>query len=95
MSNGKMSRRQFCALGTASAVAAIAGGMGMVNNVKAEETAAKAHAIGDGDVNFSQDVDILIVGAGISGMFASIDPGNAGLNVLIVEQNSTYGGDAI
>ncbi len=94
----EMSRRQFCALGTASAVAAIAGGMGLANRVNAEgeaEQAVKAHAIGDGNVNFSQEVDVLIVGAGISGMMASIDPANAGLNVLIVDQNSMYGGDAI
>ena len=52
-------------------------------------------AIGDADVNFSQEVDVLIVGAGISGMLASIDPAAAGKKVLIVEQNSTFGGDAI
>ncbi|NTU88729.1 MAG: FAD-binding protein, partial [Actinobacteria bacterium] len=52
-------------------------------------------AIGNADVNFAQEVDVLIVGAGISGMLASIDPAVAALNVLIVDQNSAYGGDAI
>lgn len=111
MSKVKMSRRQFCALGMAGALAMIAGctsaeGSGSSESSGSEskdtaagneskDTAEKARAIGDGNVNFSREVDILIVGAGISGMLASIDPASAGLDVLIVEQNSTYGGDAI
>ncbi len=90
----EITRRQFCALGMAGAVAAITGGMGLVS-ASAEEATEKARAIGDGAVNFSKEVDILIVGAGISGMFAAIEPAKAGLSVLIVEQNSMYGGDAI
>ncbi len=90
----KITRRQFCALGVAGAALAITGGMGRVT-ASAEETQEKARAIGDGAVNFSKEVDILIVGAGISGMFAAIEPAKAGLSVLIVEQNSMYGGDAI
>ena len=97
-----MNRRQFCALGTAGALAAIAGGVSMgcsSGNAAAKEgdaaPAATAMAIGDANVNFGQEVDVLIVGAGISGMLASIDPAAAGKTVLIVEQNSTYGGDAI
>lgn len=97
-----MNRRQFCALGTAGAMAAIAGGVSLgCSSTTASgesgqsEPAATAMAIGDANVNFSQEVDILIVGAGISGMLASIDPASAGRSVLIVEQNSTYGGDAI
>lgn len=96
-----MNRRQFCALGTASALAAIAGGVSVgcssdnASANEAEGVAATARAIGDADVSFNQEVDVLIVGAGISGMLASIDPAAAGNNVLIVEQNSTYGGDAV
>ncbi len=110
----KMDRRQFCALGTAGAFAAIAGGMlgcssgektpaaddkaaDAAANTQADAASAKAAAMamGDADVNFAQEVDILIVGAGISGMFAAIDPAAAGKNVLICEQNGTFGGDAI
>ena len=64
-------------------------------HASAEDAPEKARAIGDGTVNFSKEVDVLVVGAGISGMFAAIEPAKAGLNVLIVEQNSMYGGDAI
>ena len=95
----EMNRRQFCALGTAGALAAIAGGVSLgcssEGASKDAPAAAAAMAIGDADVNFSQEVDVLIVGAGISGMLASIDPAAAGKKVLIVEQNSTFGGDAI
>lgn len=95
-----MNRRQFCALGTAGALTAIAAGMvGCANESgKLSDTGAaapSATAIGDASVNFGQEVDILVVGAGISGMFAAIDPAAAGKNVLIVDQNATYGGDAI
>ena len=97
-----INRRQFCALGTAGALAAIAGGVAV--GCSSESASAKdggsapvasAMAIGDANVNFSKEVDVLIVGAGISGMLASIDPAKAGKSVLIVEQNGTYGGDAI
>ncbi|HIY84777.1 MAG TPA: FAD-binding protein [Candidatus Rubneribacter avistercoris] len=97
-----MNRRQFCALGTAGALAAIAGGTAMgcasASSPSAGEgssAAATARAIGDADVSFGKEVDVLIVGAGISGMLSAVDPAKAGLNVLIVEQNATYGGDAI
>lgn len=94
-----LNRRQFCAIGTTSALAAIAGGLAVgcsTDNASAEGgSASTAMAIGDANVDFSQEVDVLIVGAGISGMLAAIDPAKAGLNVLIVEQNSTFGGDAI
>ncbi|OUO90346.1 hypothetical protein B5F40_07815 [Gordonibacter sp. An230] len=97
-----VNRRQFCALGTASALAAIAGGMsvgcsstGASKGGDAASEDGSMRAIGDADVSFSQEVDVLIVGAGISGMLAAVDPAADGLDVLIVEQNSTYGGDAM
>ena len=90
----EITRRQFCALGVAGAVMAVAGGLGAAT-AYAEEGGEKARAIGDGAVSFSREVDVLIVGAGISGMFAAIEPAKAGLKVLLVEQNSMYGGDAI
>ena len=90
----EITRRQFCALGLAGAAMAITGGLGSAT-AYAEDGAEKARAIGDGAVNFSQEVDVLIVGAGISGMLAAIEPAKAGLKTLIVDQNSMYGGDAI
>jgi len=91
----KISRRQFCALSAAGVLATIVSGCTKVEVNQSSEVVAKARAVGDSNVDFSKDVDILIVGAGISGMLAAIDPASAGLNVLLVEQNSMYGGDAI
>lgn len=89
-----MDRRHFFrALGTAGAAAAIA--TAGVNVAFGDEAATSARALGDSDVNFSQEVDVLIVGAGISGMMAALDPATAGLKTLIVEQNGFFGGDAI
>ena len=62
----EMNRRQFCALGTAGALAAIAGGVSLgcssEGASKDAPAAAAAMAIGDADVNFSQEVDVLIDG---------------------------------
>ena len=60
----EITRRQFCALGLAGAAMAITGGLGTAT-AYAEEAGEKARAIGDGAVNFSREVDVLIVGAGI------------------------------
>lgn len=90
----EMDRRHFFrALGAAGVVAAAASGAGVA--FADEAPAVSAAAIGDAAVNFSQEVDVLICGAGISGMMAAYETANAGLNTLIVEQNGFYGGDAI
>lgn len=85
--------------GIGGALAAIAGGvsLGCSSNSDSGEgsAAAAAMAIGDANVSFGQEVDVLIVGAGISGMLAPVDPAAAGKKVFIVEQDSTYGGGAI
>lgn len=90
----QMDRRHFFrVLGTAGAAAAVAAaGAG---TALADEPAAAAQALGDSDVNFSQEVDVLVCGAGISGMMAAYETASAGLTTLIVEQNGFYGGDAI
>lgn len=92
-----MDRRRFLALGVTGAVAALAGGTlaGCAQGGTTDATTSESKAIGDANVDFSQEVDVLIVGAGISGMLAAFEPAAAGKNVLIVEQNATYGGDAL
>lgn len=94
MSQNSIDRRHFfCVLGTAGAAAAIVSAGATV--AFGAEAASNARALGDADVNFSQKVDVLVVGAGISGMMASLDPATAGLKTLIVEQNGFFGGDTI
>ena len=95
-STGDMSRRQFVrALSTVGVAAAVASGTTVAYASEAKDASVSARALGDADVNFSQEVDVLICGAGISGMMASLDPATAGLSTLIVEQNGFYGGDTI
>lgn len=91
----EMDRRHFFrALGAAGAAAAVAA-TGVGSALADEVSASGAAALGDAAVNFSQEVDVLICGAGISGMMAAYETASAGLSTLIVEQNGFYGGDAI
>lgn len=87
-----MNRRQFFRALSTAGVAAVAAG---ATSAVALADGSAARALGDADVNFSQEVDVLVVGAGISGMMASLDPALAGLTTLIVEQNGFFGGDTI
>ena len=91
----EMDRRHFFrvlgATGAAAAVAAAGAGSALAD----EAPAAGAIALGDAAVNFSQEVDVLVCGAGISGMMCAYETASAGLTTLIAEQNGFYGGDAI
>ena len=88
-----MNRRQFFkAVSTAGAAAAIASGTAQAF---AAERAADVTAVGDADVNFSQETEVLVIGAGLSGMMAAYEIASAGHQVLIAEQTAFYGGDAI
>lgn len=92
-STSSMNRRQFFkAVGTAGAAAAIAGGTAQAF---AAEGAAGAMAVGDANVDFKRDVEVLVVGAGLSGMMAAYEIASAGHQVLIAEQTAFFGGDAI
>ncbi len=87
------SRRQFCALGTGAAAAAIAAGSLVAGQALAADSGAKA--LGDAAVDFSQEVDVLICGAGIAGMMAAYETASAGLETLVAEQTNFAGGDAL
>jgi len=90
--SSNLNRRQFVkALSVAGAASAIAAG----TTALADEAAAAAVALGDANVNFTEQTQILIVGAGLAGMMAAYETASAGLQTLIVEQNGFCGGDAI
>lgn len=91
----EMDRRHFFrVLGVTGAAAAVAAA-GTGSALADEAPAAGATALGDAAVNFSQEVDVLVCGAGISGMMCAYETASAGLTTLIAEQNGFYGGDAI
>ena len=41
------------------------------------------------------NIDVIVVGAGLSGLTAAVDMGRAGVNVLVVDMNSVAGGHAV
>ena len=51
--------------------------------------------VGCSDPGPPVDADIIIVGAGIAGLAAAIDAGNAGAQVLVLDANSVGGGHAV
>lgn len=48
-----------------------------------------------GAVEFTKEADVVIVGSGISGLFAAYATAKAGLKTLIIEKSATYGGDSM
>ena len=51
--------------------------------------------VGCSDPGPPVDADIIVVGAGIAGLAAAIDAGNAGAQVLVLDANSVGGGHAV
>ena len=92
MNDSTLNRRSFVALSCAAAGMVAAAGTGIA---KADDVKAQAVALGNADVNFAEEVEVLIVGAGLSGMMAAWEIASAGHQVLIAEQNGFLGGDAI
>lgn len=45
-------------------------------------------------VDFERDVDALVIGAGPSGLFAAYAIASAGKDVLVIDKQASYGGDA-
>jgi glycine/D-amino acid oxidase-like deaminating enzyme len=52
-------------------------------------------ACDQGQVDDDQDADVIIVGAGISGLSAALEMGERGVEVLVVDMNSVAGGHAV
>jgi predicted oxidoreductase len=54
-----------------------------------------ATASSQGQPRAGNDADVIIVGAGLSGLSAAVEIGRSGLNVLVVDMNSVAGGTAV
>ena len=50
--------------------------------------------VGSADVNFTKEADVLIVGTGIAGLAAGMEPVLAGKKVVYAEKKATFGGDS-
>jgi hypothetical protein len=79
-----VSRRNFLKRGVAAGVGAAALG-GCVANPSAQETSAD-------DIKWDYEVDVVVVGAGASGLPCAIRARDAGLSVLVIDQNFDVGG---
>ena len=47
------------------------------------------------DALAGKDADVIIIGAGLSGLSAAVEMGRSGLKVLVVDMNSVAGGHAM
>ncbi len=91
-------RRDFVkALGIGTVVvagAALAGCGPQEGATVAQNGTGRMDLAGAASVSFSQSVDVLIVGSGIAGFSAAMDPLEAGMSVLIAEKQSLLGGES-
>lgn len=94
-----MRRRDFLkALGLGTVVVAagstLAGCSAQEPVTATQNSSGHMDTAGAAPVSFSQHVDVLIVGSGIAGFSAAMDPLEAGMSVLIAEKQSLLGGES-
>lgn len=91
-------RRDFLkalGLGTVALAGTTLVGCSAQEGVTADQNAVgRTDIAGAADVSFSQSVDVLIVGSGIAGLSAAMDPLEAGLSVHVAEKQSLLGGES-
>ena len=101
-----MERRAFFKLaGLSAAVLAVGGTLGaceagklpdnpLAATNKANETAGQSSVMGQPPIAFDADVDVLIVGSGVAGLSAAMDPLEAKRSVMVVEKLDLLGGES-
>ena len=86
-SEKSMTRRGFVG-------AALAGTMGVAASSFLAGCSAPAASGGQGEGTWSQEADVVVVGAGGAGFAAAIEAANAGASVLLLEKAGAVGGDS-
>lgn len=94
-----MERREFFKLAGASAATLALGGALLAceadRSMPSEPETGDANSIvGSPAISFAESVDVLIVGSGIAGLSAAMDPAERGKTVLIVEKRDLLGGES-
>ncbi len=88
-----MQRRAFFKLvGAAAAVAAVPAFSAC--SAVSTPSAEGAGVLGQPAVSFSASVDVLILGSGVAGLSAAMDPAEAGLSVMVAEKLDVLGGES-
>ena len=85
----QLTRRDLVKMGGAACLVA-----GSATGVALADEAAAGYLVGAADINFTKECDVLIIGAGLSGMAAAMEPVLAGKSVVIAEKKATFGGDS-
>lgn len=88
-----MKRRDFFKLVGASAAFAAVPLLSSCSSAAAP-SAEGAGVLGQPQVSFSTSVDVLILGSGMAGLSAAMDPSEAGLSVMVAEKLDVLGGES-
>ena len=89
----KMNRREFFRIAGLTSAAAVASTTGLAGCTPKKEGGDET--VMGGLVNFSKEVDVLIVGSGAAGLWCAYQTVNAGLKTLILEKEASFGGDSL
>ena len=91
-----MNRRNFLKAAIASGAVIAAGGAlaGCASNNTAGSSPGAENVVGTAPVSFSDETDVLILGTGIAGMSAAMDPVEAGHKVMLVDKLERVGGES-
>ena len=52
------------------------------------------YLVGSSDIAFSEETDILIIGTGVAGLAAGMEPALAGKKIIFAEKKGSFGGDS-
>lgn len=95
-----MNRRDFLKMATATGAVLVAGGAlaGCASPSGGSNAGSDASGseklIGYAPINFAEETDVLVIGTGIAGMSAAMDPVEAGYKVMLADKLERVGGES-
>ena len=95
---GQLDRRSFLKAAVASGAVLVAGGAlagcSPSGSGSSGTAAAGDSVVGATAVNFTEETEVLILGTGIAGMSAAMDPVEAGIKTMLVDKLERVGGES-
>lgn len=96
-----MDRRNFLRMATATGAVLVAGGalagcssQGSGQASGSPDAGASEQLVGYAPVSFAEETDVLVIGTGIAGMSAAMDPVEAGFKVTLADKLERIGGES-